>query len=414
MPQLPSINDCCGCGACVDTCPKEAISLDEDKNGFYNFTINKGRCIECKLCENRCHILQQTKLKRSKPSKVQPFAAWSKTEELIKHSATGGIFAQVAYNMLIEDNTFVYGAALQNDNSVRHIEIADVNDLTKLQNSKYQQSYCSGIYKQVKDRLTNGYRVLFSGLPCQIAALYIFLNYKEKYIGNLYTIEVLCHGVPTNDLHRTALKNNGMANIVSYRTKGTWGWIGNNRLTYKSFNGEIETCFSYNKDCLFRSYLTFNSVRKNCYSCKYSCIQRVSDLTIGDFWGWDKSINSKQYINKWGTSIVIPNNEKGKEMISEDNIHKVKTSWDEILPQNQNLYMPTNVFNFSISNWIYLFKWMPVSIKKIIYQEGFTSMFMYRVSLHLRRLLFKKRREQQQLVKQQQLHKLLKEIKYEK
>ena len=136
MPHLPTPKDCCGCGACVDACPKEAIRLLEDKNCYYNIQIDVSKCVECKLCEKQCHILHPEKLVRSNPQQVKPVAAWSLDDELVKHSATGGIFAQVASNMLAEDHTYVYGASLQDDNSVKHIEISDVADLKKLQNSK--------------------------------------------------------------------------------------------------------------------------------------------------------------------------------------------------------------------------------------------------------------------------------------
>lgn len=383
MPKLPLPTDCCGCGSCVDACPKGALTLSEDKNCFYNIRVDAHRCIECKMCERQCHILHPENLHKSNPLNVQPLAAWSTQEDLIKYSATGAVFAQVAYNMLSEGNTYVYGAALQEDSSVKHIEISNISEVRLLQNSKYQQSYSVGVYALVRKRLKKGSRVLFSGVPCQIAALYSFLNYKESLTSNLYTIEVLCHGIPCNDIHRTSLKINNATKIYAYRNKDGRGWCGkngnNNRLSYIDNNGNRFITTSYQKDSLFRSYLTFNFMRPNCYHCPYSDIHRVADLTIGDFWGWEKTPEPRKYENYWGTSIVLPNNEKGTQMMSGRNISKVFTTWREFLPINQNLYMPTNAYDYNGYRYLVHIKNLPVCIKNIIYQNGFFNPYFDRL-----------------------------------
>ena len=396
MPSLPSINDCCGCAACVDICPKEAISLIEDKYCFYNIIIDRNKCIECKICENHCHILHPEKLKKSDPQKIKPYAAWSLNEDLIKYSATGAIFAQVAYNMIQEGDTYVYGAALLEDSSVKHIEISDISGLRKLQNSKYQQSYSVGVYNLVKKRLKTGSRVLFSGVPCQIAALYLFLNYNEKLTENLYTIEVLCHGVPCNDIHRTSLKVNKASRIYAYRNKDGRGWDGkngnNNRISYIGHDGNRFIIDSYQKDSLFRSYLTFNFTRPNCFHCPYSDIHRVADLTIGDFWGWKKTPNPEKYDNYWGTSIILPNTDKGRIMLEGKSLHLVETTWREFLPINQNLYMPTNVYDFKGYRFMPIVKHLPMIIRNIVYQYGFSNTRLNNIFRFVISRIFEKKR----------------------
>ena len=397
MPNLPNFKECCGCGACVDACPKKAIELVEDKRCFYNIKIDKSACVECKLCEQRCHILHPELLIKSDPTHTQPIAAWSTTEELIKYSATGAIFAQIASNMLKEHgNTYVYGAALQNDNSVRHIEISNLEEIRKLQNSKYQQSYCVGIYSQVKKRLKEGSRVLFSGVPCQIAALYSFLRYNAQLIENLYTIEVLCHGVPCNDIHRVALKSHKAAHIYAYRNKDGRGWCGNkgnnNRLSYIRHNGERFIISSYQKDIMYRSYLSFNYSRPSCYSCRYANIHRVADLTIGDFWGWERTPNPEKYKNYWGTSVVLPNTDKGINMMKGNNLHCVETTWREFLPINQNLYMPTNIYDYKGYRYMSFVKYLPTQIKKIIYQSGFSNRRLNRLYEKFLSLVYRRKR----------------------
>lgn len=186
MPNLPNNTLCCGCAACVDTCKHDALRLSEDKDGYYNVVVDADKCVNCKLCEKKCHILQQSSLRRNDPKEAQTFAGWSLDEKIIRKSATGGIFAQIAYTMLHDGNTAVYGAALMDDSSVKHIRISCIDEIYKLQNSKYQQSYTVGVYRKVFSDLKSGVRVLFSGVPCQIAALYSFLNYRRLDPESLY------------------------------------------------------------------------------------------------------------------------------------------------------------------------------------------------------------------------------------
>lgn len=379
MPILPTIDNCTACGACIDTCHHGAISMMEDNNGYYNLTIDKDKCVECKLCEKHCHILNQDLLERHDLKKTKPLAGWSLDEELIQKSATGAIFAQIACDMLAEGNTYVYGASLQSDSSVKHIEISDAKDIYKLQNSKYQQSLTYGIFKQVRNRLKEGARVVFSGVPCQVAALYIYLGKKGNLTDHLYTIEVICHGVPTNALHRLGMKYNNAKRIIAYRTKKNSGWIygQNNRVVYEMGNGKLKYMVNHTKDFLFRAYLSFSFSRKNCYTCKYATLKRVSDLTIGDFWGFEKSKEYFKYGNYMGTSVIMPNSPKGQWMIGQSNkLHLVKASWEEILPLNQNLYMPTNRYAFKGYDKVNTFLKIPEPFRKTLFMNGSTNKFL--------------------------------------
>lgn len=398
MPKLPTIDDCTACGVCVDTCAHGAISMREDKNGYYNIVINDEKCIDCKLCEKKCHVLNQDKLHRHEMNEVSPLAGWSTDEELIKRSATGAIFAQIACDMLTDGNTYVYGASLQKDSMVKHIEISDVSDIYKLQNSKYQQSVTVGIFKQVKRRLKEGYRVLFSGVPCQIGALYTYLGNQTTLLENLYTIEVICHGVPTNMLHRLGIKYNKAERVVAYRTKEHSGWIygSNNRVVYETENGKRKYMDNHTKDFLFRAYLSlsFSFSRKNCYSCKYSMLKRVSDLTIGDFWGFEKSEDFYKLGNYMGTSVIMPNSNKGRWMISQsDKLHLVPAKWEDILPLNQNLYMPSNRYAYTGYDKVATIMRLPEPFRKFIFMNGFTNKYINRMYNLIANIFFARKRK---------------------
>lgn len=382
MVELASINDCCGCAACVDSCNQGAIELIEDRNGFYFPKINDTQCVNCGMCIRACHILNPIKKVRT-DYKTNPYAAWSLDEEILKKSASGGIFAQVAYNFLKQEGAFVYGASIQEDSSVHHIEISSGNDLWRLQNSKYQQSNCTGIYKKVKERLKHGSYVLFSGTPCEIAALYIYLGNNKNLIEHLYTIEVICHGVPSNKIHRMGLKYSGAKRIVSYRTKSQ-GWLNGNRLVYDFGNDDIRECSNRREDFVFRSYLSFSFSRKNCYQCPYASIHRTADLTLGDYWGYNKD----KYENYYGISLVLVNSLKGENIfINAENIYQIQTTWEECLPYNQNLFMPTNKQICIASDYIHSIEKLPHGFRKFIFQNGFSSRILDKVYTKIFNLL---------------------------
>lgn len=371
MPNLPTIEHCFGCSACVDACAKKAIQLVEDANGFYVPHVQKDLCVECGSCEKKCPSLQQKEVLRNRLDEQQIYAAWSTDEDIIQHSASGGVFAQVATEFLDgKPERIVYGATLLDDSTVKHIAVEKSKDIYLLQNAKYQQSNATGIYQHVKKSLQAGKEVLFSGTPCQIAALYTFLGQKRD--NNLYTMEVICHGVPTNYLAQVALQLNHAQKIVAYRTKSQ-GWAKGNRTKYMGTNGEIVEMPRYRLDFHFRAYLSFHWLRKSCSTCPFAQIQRVADITMGDFWGGNK----RKYHNFMGLSVITINNEKGRKLIEQTKRLQLKrTTYLEALGHNQNLYMPTTQASKG-ANMIAAIKKMSLPCQKIILQQGFSNKWLF-------------------------------------
>ena len=183
--------DCCGCGACEQVCPKRCITMKPDEEGFLYPEVNADACVNCGLCEKVCPILSAAERETQYPQAV--YAAFAKDEQVRKNSSSGGIFTLLAEWVLAQGGT-VYGAGFADDFSVHHIRIETPEQLYLLRGSKYLQSRMESAYRDAKTDLEAGRAVLFSGTGCQIASLKRFLR---KDYDNLYAVDVLCHGVPS-------------------------------------------------------------------------------------------------------------------------------------------------------------------------------------------------------------------------
>ena len=193
-PQLCQYSKCTGCGSCVSSCSHNALKLVFNKEGFLHPIIDENKCVECHQCERKCPILNLDRLHYHNPQNIKTFTGWTADESLCKQSSSGGVFSQIAKDFLAINNSFVVGVEqVPYSNECKHVIIEEKDDLSRILGTKYIQSNASECYFKIKRLLKNGKRVLFCGTPCQVAALYIYLN--GFYIKYLYTIELLCHGV---------------------------------------------------------------------------------------------------------------------------------------------------------------------------------------------------------------------------
>lgn len=307
MIEIKDKKKCCGCGACFNICPKNAIKMISDKEGFLYPKVDTEKCIKCGLCKKVCPILNDNR--NNNFYNPKQYAAWSNDDKNRLSSSSGGLFYELA-NFILTNNGVVFGAGFDNELNVIHKVANNVEDLFELKCSKYVQSNLNDCYLNVKEMLSSEYKVLFVGTPCQVAGLYSFLRNKEY--KNLYTIDFVCHGVPSPKVYRKHLselesKFNCKAQHVYFRDKSN-GW--------KKFNFKVE--FENNKiykknlceDLFIRGFLKNMYLRPSCHECKFSKIPRVSDITLGDFWGIN-SISNKLDDDK-GTSQVLINSDKGK------------------------------------------------------------------------------------------------------
>ena len=197
MIKISHKKDCCGCGACVQRCPKHCIAMQEDKEGFLYPVINKTKCTNCGLCEKVCPVINQGHCNNP----IKTYAAINPKNDVRIASSSGGVFTVLAED-IINSNGVVFGAAFNNEWNVEHTCVENIKDLEKLRGSKYVQSNIGNSYQEAESFLKEGREVLFSGTPCQIAALKLFLRKEYK---NLTTVDFVCHGVPSPAVWRKYL-----------------------------------------------------------------------------------------------------------------------------------------------------------------------------------------------------------------
>lgn len=314
---------CSGCGSCAISCRHNALKMIEDEEGFLYPVLDKNKCINCGLCNKICPELYPKENKSSE----RCILATTTHREYSNNSATIGVCTMLAKH-IIDQKGVVCGAWLDEETwTVKHILIADTNSIEKIRNSKYAQSELGDVFQRIKEHLLTGDKVLFTGTPCQVAGLKSFLR---KDYENLYTIDLICHGVYSKLLLRKEIdfwqaKFSSKISNFKFRSKKYYYWAdgGVINFDYKNKFGQtkhyechgsaspIYRCYAYSPNGI-----NYN-LRPSCYSCHFRGENRYGDITVGD--SWMVKMNSwreRMFIDeKNGTSLISINTEKGKEMI---------------------------------------------------------------------------------------------------
>ncbi len=329
MPKLASKKHCTGCMACVDSC-KQMNAIDIYKVCDIPYVkIDTSKCIECGLCQRVCPIISPKK--KNRVDEMIAFGGWCSDDTYRIKAASGGAFAALALDFLNRhEHAAVVGAVLEN-NRVHHSIIHSTEELDSLLNSKYIQSSTGGIYNAVLEELKKGVSVLFSGTPCQVAGLYGFMGKRDT--TNLYTIDLVCHGVASDEALDIHLKHYNSSHIYSFRDKleGQY-WYKSQRTTIR-INNNIQK-MERNKDYFYRIFSSWLTDRKSCSNCLYSSLPRVADITLADFWGAPN--DEKEFLK--GVSLITCNNLKGKELIfNSQYLHKYETTVKAAICSNANV-----------------------------------------------------------------------------
>lgn len=330
MISINKKDNCCGCYACVNVCPKDCISMEEDSEGFNYPCVDKSKCVDCTLCEKVCPIINKDKVAQGSNEEDNTYVAYTKNATVRKKSSSGGMFTELAESVL-KNNGVVFGCAFDDDFNAHHIMIDNISDLEKLRGSKYIQSQIESTYKEAERILKNGQLVLFSGVACQIAGLN---SYLRKDYNNLITVDVLCHGVPSGKAWRKYIddnqkRHNAKLNKYYFRNKDN-GWkVFTVKQMYMDNQGESSP---FNKDSFMQLFLGEVCLRPSCHNCRFKDIRRPSDITLGDCWGVQNYMPEMD--DDKGTSVVIAHTKKGVNILNsvKNNLVIKKAKLDRALP----------------------------------------------------------------------------------
>lgn len=324
---------CFGCQSCEQICPKKCIDIKPDEEGFLYPIVDESACVQCGLCVKSCPA-EHPDMHINHPSEM--YGLKNRDDEAIMRSASGGA-SDAAAKIIIAEGGIVFGAAYDDDLRVSHIAVEQAEDLYRIQSSKYVQSNVGDCYSEAKVYLQEGRMVLFTGTPCQVAGLYTFLG---KDYENLYTLDLICHGVPSplffeKYIDYVGKKMGGKVIEYNFRSKEKRGW-GTQYLAKTKTKTKTKTLAlsKYGKH-----FMNGDCYRMSCYQCPFACMERCGDLTIGDFWAVNKY--KPEMFSSKGVSSVGVNTGKGKILLSKMNADIERISEEAFLAKQNNLKKPT-------------------------------------------------------------------------
>ena len=366
MINIKNKKDCCGCSACVQKCPKQCISLYEDNEGFLYPRVNTVSCINCGLCERVCPVLNQAEER----TPMEVFAAKNPNEEIRKESSSGGIFTLLA-EQTIDTGGVVFGVKWNEHFEAVHAYAETQEALADFRGSKYVQSQTGDTFKQAEVFLKQGRLVLYSGTPCQIAALKLYL--KKEY-DNLLTVDIICHGTPSpgvfrwylnEELQMTSARQNDkkpkfsnpsaitsitkadiLAKEQGFKIKDIR--FRDKQLGWKKFsftlalenlsaiqNNEISISSPLNENAFLRGFLANIYLRPSCYACPAKSGKSGSDITLADYWGIQSIM--PELDDDRGVSAITINSTKGQNALHSTDAELYTAPYEDLCAKNPSL-----------------------------------------------------------------------------
>ena len=348
MIKITDKKDCCGCAACVQRCPKQCISLQEDGEGFLYPVVDESLCVGCGLCEKVCPII-------NRPEKLpvkEVLAVKNRNEDERMASSSGGVFVALA-KKVIDQGGVVFGAVFDENWEVRHTYAESMDGVRPMMGSKYVQSRIGDTFRQAEKFLKDGRKVLFTGSPCQITALH---NYLRKDYPNLLSVDFLCHGVPSpgvwrryldevldRSAHRAAagkntvlsssLKSLPVITGIEFRDKTLHGWqkfsfVVRGASASKADKNSVLLSDIHYDNPFMKGFLADVYLRPSCYRCKCKNGVSHSDMTIGDFWGINRLM--PDFDDDKGVGLVLINSGKGKAVFETLDVEAKLTSMNKV------------------------------------------------------------------------------------
>lgn len=328
MEKVKKINNqCSGCGCCQKSCPVNAISM-KFENGFIYPSINKEKCIKCGKCLKVCPFTKK-QFNDTSTTPLKVIGMVNNDEKVLMSSTSGGAFSLFS-DYVLSKKGIIYGASYNNKWEVVHISADTSEKRDLLKGSKYVQSDLNNTFVDIKNELNNGRLVMFTGTPCQCSGL---KNYLGRDYDNLIICDIVCHGVPSPIIFSEYIKyiqkkRKSLIKSYNFRDKKV-SWAGAN-ITVEYENGKQYTN-KIDEEIFSKLYFNHIITRPSCHECLYTNIKRISDLTIGDFWGIKEK--HPDFYNEKGVSLVLLNSEKAIKIFEKikDNCNYIESNIEECL-----------------------------------------------------------------------------------
>lgn len=351
-----TLRQCTGCLACLDSCNHGAIQSRIDDRGHIVPLFDKNRCIDCGRCDAVCPVIA---VETISVNDSQPYAAWSLNNEIRKDSASGGIFSALALKV-INEGGYVSGAIIKGC-VVKHIVTNNIEVIKEIQGSKYQQGHLDGVYREIKERLKEGKKVLFSGAPCQVAAIKKFFKHS-RFADNLITVDFFCGGFPSIFPLESFKKNCGfeIKRIISFRNKDNgWKAVG-----YR-YCFQVEDAYGQlhsfgDNNIVSKAFISHLTNRDSCLNCKFATPNRSSDITIGDYWGCKNYLEQEEL----GISVVVVHNQQMIDLLESAGIVLNPIKWKDFVMNNPRAVIG-KFYGFHL-HWVN--RWYSYLFKKLSYK----------------------------------------------
>ena len=345
MNNITQKENCCGCSACFNICPKNAIIMKEDEKGFLFPDINNDICVNCGLCKKVCPIENEINVNEFNQ---EFYGVKNKDNDIREKSSSGGVYNELIKYVLQRDG-ICYGAVYNKDFEVKHCRAVDEEECKKQLGSKYVQSEIGTTFKKVKEDIKKGKLVLFSGTPCQIQGLKNFIGNID--MTNLILCDIICHGVPSTYILKKYIKElekryKSKIVKIDFRKKDKNFGIKNMFIIFESGKEVFIPSYYDNFYHLFERELI---ARECCSNCKFANLNRTGDISIGDFWGIEKF--NKDFNDNKGVSLVIVNSNKGKEIFDsiKDNFNIIESNSEN--SKQPSLEKPTSKNKYYYDFW---------------------------------------------------------------